>query len=97
MNLGGRLHLELTAESFNLFKRDNKNYEVSARGYYNLAGQPIKYTQYPVTGGGPLSGVLSTTYKFNKSDERVCSAADATFDAVRFLRWSEDSCTFHLT
>ena len=53
MNLGERYHLELTAESFNLFNRDNQRYEVSDSGYYNLAGQFIKYTQYPVSGGAP--------------------------------------------
>ena len=45
MNLGGRYHLELTAESFNLFNRDNKRDELSDNGYYNSAGQFIKYTQ----------------------------------------------------
>jgi hypothetical protein len=45
MNLGGRFHLELTAESFNLFNRDNQRYELSDNGYYNPAGQFIKYTQ----------------------------------------------------
>jgi hypothetical protein len=45
MNLGGRFHLELTAESFNLFNRDNQRYELSDNGYYNSAGQFIKYTQ----------------------------------------------------
>jgi hypothetical protein len=53
MDLGGRYHLELTAESFNLLNRDNKSYDVSDNGYYNLAGQFIKYTQYPVSGGAP--------------------------------------------
>ncbi|HEX7422940.1 MAG TPA: carboxypeptidase regulatory-like domain-containing protein [Terriglobales bacterium] len=45
MNLGGGYHLELTAESFNLFNRDNKRDELSDNGYYNSAGQFIKYTQ----------------------------------------------------
>jgi len=36
----------LNAESFNLFNRDNQTYQVSDNGYYNLAGQFIKYTQY---------------------------------------------------
>ena len=53
INLGERYHLELTAESFNLFNRDNQRYELSDSGYYNLAGQFIKYTQYPVSGGAP--------------------------------------------
>ncbi len=53
MKLGDRCHLELNAESFNLFNRDNQKYEVSDSGYYNLAGQFIRYTQYPVAGGAP--------------------------------------------
>ena len=53
LNLGERVHLELNAESFNLFNRDNQTYRVSDNGYYNLAGQFIKYTQYPVSGGAP--------------------------------------------
>jgi hypothetical protein len=53
LNLGERVHLELNAESFNLFNRDNQTYQVSDNGYYNLAGQFIKYTQYPVSGGAP--------------------------------------------
>jgi len=53
MNLGERCHLELTAESFNLFNRDNRSYDISDSGYYNLAGQFIRYTQYPVSGGAP--------------------------------------------
>ena len=53
LNLGEHLHLQLNAESFNLFNRDNQTYQVSDNGYYNLAGQFIKYTQYPVSGGAP--------------------------------------------
>jgi len=45
MNLGGRYHLELTAESFNLFNRDNKRYGLTDNGFYNSAGQFVKYTQ----------------------------------------------------
>jgi len=45
MNLGGRFHLELTAESFNVFNRDNQREELSDNGFYNSAGQFIKYTQ----------------------------------------------------
>ncbi|MGA2965621.1 MAG: TonB-dependent receptor [Terriglobales bacterium] len=44
MNLGERYHLELTAESFNLFNRDNQREDLSDSGYYNSAGQFIKYT-----------------------------------------------------
>jgi hypothetical protein len=45
MNLGGRCHLELTAESFNLFNRDNQRDDLSDDGFYNSAGQFVKYTQ----------------------------------------------------
>jgi hypothetical protein len=45
MNLGGRYHLELNAESFNLFNRDNKRYGLTDNGFYNSAGQFVKYTQ----------------------------------------------------
>jgi len=37
LNLGEHLHLQLNAESFNLFNRDNQTYQVSDNGYYNLA------------------------------------------------------------
>ena len=46
MNLGARYHLELTAESFNVFNRDNQRGDISDEGYYNSAGQFIKYTQF---------------------------------------------------
>jgi hypothetical protein len=45
LNLGARYHLELTAESFNIFNRDNKRDDLSDSGYYNSAGQFIKYTK----------------------------------------------------
>ena len=45
INLGGRYHLELNAESFNLFNRDNKMYGLTDNGFYNSAGQFVKYTQ----------------------------------------------------
>jgi len=45
MDLGGRYHLELTAESFNLFNRDNQRDDLSDSGFYNAAGQFVKYTQ----------------------------------------------------
>jgi hypothetical protein len=51
IDLGGRYHLELRAESFNLLNRDNKRDDLSDNGYYNAAGQFIKYTNYPVSGG----------------------------------------------
>jgi hypothetical protein len=49
MNLGARCHLELTGESFNLLNRDNQEYLVSDNGFYNSAGQFVKYSQ-PVKG-----------------------------------------------
>ena len=46
MDIGSRYHFELTAESFNLFNRDNQRYGVNDNGYYNAAGQFIKYFQH---------------------------------------------------
>jgi hypothetical protein len=45
LNLGERCHLELTAESFNVFNRDNQRDDLSDSGFYNSAGQFIKYAQ----------------------------------------------------
>src|SRR5260221_6494377 len=45
LNLGGRYHLELTGESFNLFNRDNQRYGVADSGYYTAAGKVVKYLQ----------------------------------------------------
>jgi hypothetical protein len=45
INLGGRYHLELTAESFNIFNRDNQRDDLSDSGFYNSAGHFVKYTQ----------------------------------------------------
>lgn len=45
IKLGTHLRLELTAESFNLLNRDNRRYGVSDNGFYNSAGQFIKYTE----------------------------------------------------
>jgi hypothetical protein len=84
MNLGGRYHLELTAESFNLLNRDNQMYGANDNGFYNSAGQFIKV--YAIRGRSLLSGLLSATYKFNEADELVCSATDAILNAVEFLR-----------
>ncbi len=67
MNLGGRYHLELTADSFNLFNRDNQRFQVDDEGYYNSAGQFIKYTQsvggtyYPAYYQQPTSLMKPTT------------------------------------
>ncbi|MFZ3340945.1 MAG: TonB-dependent receptor [Terriglobales bacterium] len=46
IKLTGHCRLDLNAESFNLFNRDNQTYVISASGFYNSAGQFIKYTQY---------------------------------------------------
>jgi hypothetical protein len=48
-NLSGHLHLELAADSFNTFNRDNMRYGLTDNGFYNAAGQFIKYSQ---TAGG---------------------------------------------
>lgn len=44
--VGRHLRLDLNAESFNLFNRDNKTYVISSTGFYNSSGQFIKYGQY---------------------------------------------------
>jgi hypothetical protein len=46
MNVGEHYHLELTAESFNLFNRNNERLDISDNGFYKTAGQFVKYTQY---------------------------------------------------
>ena len=53
LKLGERFQLQLNAESFNLFNRDNQKYEISDNGYYDLAGRFVRYRQYPVSGGSP--------------------------------------------
>jgi hypothetical protein len=45
MDLGGRFHLELTGESFNLLNRDNKKFVVTDNGFTNSAGKFVKYSQ----------------------------------------------------
>ena len=45
INFGGHYRLELTAESFNLFNRDNKRYGVSDNGFWNSAGQFVSYSR----------------------------------------------------
>jgi hypothetical protein len=45
IKLSERLRLELSGDAFNLFNRDNKRYGISDNGFYNSAGQFIKYTQ----------------------------------------------------
>jgi hypothetical protein len=43
--VGQHLRFELNAESFNLFNRDNQTYVISDSGFYNSAGEFIKYSQ----------------------------------------------------
>jgi len=43
--LSGRCHLELTAESFNLFNRNNERVLITDNGFQSAAGQFIKYSQ----------------------------------------------------
>jgi hypothetical protein len=45
MNLGGRCHLELSGDSFNLFNRNNERLVITDNGFQSTAGQFIKYTQ----------------------------------------------------
>jgi Carboxypeptidase regulatory-like domain len=45
MNLGKRLHLELSGDSFNLFNRNNEMLLITDNGFQSSAGQFIKYTQ----------------------------------------------------
>ena len=67
IRLGGHSRLELTADSYNLFNRDNQRYTVSDRGFYNSAGQFVKYTQlagdtyYPAYYQQPTSFLKATS------------------------------------
>jgi hypothetical protein len=45
IELSERVHLQLTGESFNLLNRDNQRNDISDNGFYNTAGQFIKYSQ----------------------------------------------------
>jgi len=45
IDLSKRSRLELTADSFNLFNRDNQRFTISDEGFYDSAGQFVKYTQ----------------------------------------------------
>jgi hypothetical protein len=58
INLGGRSRLELTAESFNLFNRDNNKLGIGDHGYWNAAGQFVVYpkqSNYPAYYQQPTS------------------------------------------
>ena len=46
MNVGEHYHLELTAESFNLFNRNNQRLEITDNGFQSTSGQFVKYSQY---------------------------------------------------
>ena len=83
IDLGGRFHLELTGESFNLLNRDNKRYVVTDNGYYEFGGTVREVLT--VRGRNLLSGLFSATYKFHETDNFVCSATNAIVDAIEFL------------
>ena len=58
INFGGHYRLELMAESFNLFNRDNKRFGVSDNGFWNSAGQFVSYSKnsyYPAYYQQPTS------------------------------------------
>jgi len=67
LNLGGRYHLELMGEAFNVMNRDNQRLGLTDNGFYNSAGQFVKYTQqagaayYPAYFQQPTSFVKPTT------------------------------------
>jgi hypothetical protein len=67
IKLGAHLRLELLAEAFNLFNRDNKRYDIADNGFYNSAGQFIKYSQsangtyYPAYYQQPTSFMKATS------------------------------------
>ena len=46
MNLGSRYHLQLTAESYNLFNRDNQMFVVNSNGFQSATGRFIKFSQF---------------------------------------------------
>ena len=46
MNLSPHSHLELSADSFNLFNRNNERLPITDNGFQSTAGQFIKYSQY---------------------------------------------------
>jgi hypothetical protein len=64
MTFGGHYHLVLNAESFNLFNRDNQTYTIADTGFYNSAGEFIKYTQY--AGGTYYPGYYQKPTNFMK-------------------------------
>jgi hypothetical protein len=62
VNLGRGLHLELSGDSFNVFNRDNMRYGLTDNGYYNSAGQFVKYSQKAGDAYYPAYYQQSTTY-----------------------------------
>jgi hypothetical protein len=67
IDLGGRYHLELTGESFNLFNRDNKRFGLTDNGFNNSAGQFVKYTQQAGTAYYPAYFQQPTNFLKPKS------------------------------
>jgi hypothetical protein len=66
MTLGERFHLELSADSFNLFNRNNERLVITDNGFQSAAGQFIKYagnTYYPAYYQQPTS-LLKPTSSF---------------------------------
>jgi hypothetical protein len=45
ISLSGKVRLELSGDSFNLFNRANLRYGLTDNGFYNSAGQFVKYSQ----------------------------------------------------
>ena len=67
IKLSHNLHLELTAEAFNLFNRDNKRYDIADSGFYNSAGEFIKYAKSPVSGGANYPAYYQQPTSFMKA------------------------------
>jgi hypothetical protein len=62
ISLSGRCHLELSGDSFNVFNRDNMRYGLTDNGFYNSAGQFVKYSQQAGRSYYPAYYQQSTTY-----------------------------------
>jgi len=67
IKLAGHWRMELMGDSYNLFNRDNQRYTVSNSGFYDSAGQFVKYTQlagdtyYPAYYQQPTSFMKATS------------------------------------
>ncbi len=67
IKLAGHWRMELMGDSYNLFNRDNQRYTVSDSGFYDSAGQFVKYTQlagdtyYPAYYQQPTSFMKATS------------------------------------